>query len=182
MKKFFSTRWMTLLVLVLIFIAPGLVAYEYYTHRSHSMLTTNKGQLIRPPVLLTLPFSGNRWRMLLWRPHGCKHECVRQLDRLARVRLALGRRLYNVDVVLVLGSKHKLKAWKKEHEYLSRRMQEHGLSLLIVSKDNLELRAAFGDTAGVYLVNPHKYAILAYPESDFSDAVFHDLKHILSNE
>ena len=107
---------------------------------------------------------------------------MRQLDNLARVWLALWRRLYNVDVAMVLGSKHTLKAWKKKHHLLSRRMQEYDLSILIVTQDNLELLAAFGDKPGVYLVNPRKYAILAYDGSNFSDAIFHDLKHILSNE
>ena len=182
MKKIFCARWMTLLVLVLIFIAPGLVAYEYYVHRPQSILTTNQGRLLRPPVLLTLPFSGARWRMVLWRPHGCKHACARQLDHLARVRLALGRHLYNVDVVLLISSQHKLNTWQKEHKTLSKRMQEHGLLTMMASKDDLELRAVFGDTSGVFLVSPHKYAILAYPARNFSDAIFHDLKHILSNE
>ena len=182
MKKIIYTRWLTLFVLVAIFIAPGVIAYEYYIHREHSMPTTNQGRLIRPPVLLTLPFSGSRWRMVLWRPHGCDHSCVRKLDRLARVRLALGRRLYKVDVVLLLGSNLTLDSWEKAHPILFRRMREHDLATIIVSENNLEMRAAFGDHSGVYLVSPQKYAILAYPDLGFSDAIFHDLKHILSNE
>lgn len=181
MKKIIYPRWVTLLVLVGIFIAPGLIAYEYYVHRSLATPTTNQGRILRPPPLLTLPFSGARWRMVLWQPQACSYVCERELDHLARVRLALGRRLYNVDVVLLLASNDPLVQWQHDHASLVARMQEHDLSTLMVSKDNLEMSAAFGNKAGVYLVNPQKYAVLSYPEIDFSDALFHDLKHILSN-
>ena len=96
-------NYIVLLLMLALFIAPGLSAYLFYNHLTWlGAAKTNKGELLNPPILLTKLGMDAKWRLILWSPTGCAQECIQQLDKLARIRLALGRRLYQVDSLLLL--------------------------------------------------------------------------------
>ena len=90
--KILNRNSFVLLLLAILFVAPGIVAYFVYTHPQWlGMATTNKGELIKSPQILDKLGSEKKWRLIVWSPEGCDATCIQQVDKLARIRLALGR-------------------------------------------------------------------------------------------
>lgn len=172
-----TTKCGILLLLALLFAAPGITAYIFFQHPSWLGSTTvNRGTLLKPAQLLTaLGVHNNKWHILFWSPKDCDNACLKQLDTLARVRLALGRKLYYVDQWFVLGEKaSNLTAGEKTllHDLDFQFIQLAALK--DNSHDNLPAEPA------VFLVNPDNYLILKYPSDVNPDDVFKDLKLLVN--
>lgn len=184
MKKSACRNYAILLVLVLIFIMPGLCAYFFYIHPDKlGAATTNKGELLEPPILLSeLKFSKKietkaiafpkhpKWHLLLWSPTACNEACFKRLDDLVRVRLALGRELYNVRIELVLG----LGAPNISKDNSSR-LHDQDVDVVRITKDTQRP----SDNLMIFIANPDNYLVLAFQPSQNPDAIFHDIKHLL---
>src|SRR5690606_23910729 len=95
-------------LLILIFLAPGFAALILYKNPHWlGSVTTNRGRFLSPPVALPLEQAATKkWGLILWQPQTCKKICRQELDRLARIRLALGRRLYGVSQYLLVEKDH----------------------------------------------------------------------------
>lgn len=164
-------RFTTLFLLLLIFAAPGMLAYWVYLHPQYLAAgTTNKGHLLTPPMRLTEFASNNaqKWRLLLWHADSCDQHCLQMVDRLARIRLALGRHLYAVEVGLMMAA-HTSPLNATD-------------AALLATKDVQQWRAQqpIATKETILIVNPAGYAILEYPVSIQSADIFHDLKHLLT--
>lgn len=177
MMKRYPRHYRTFLLLVLIFAAPGLFAYFFYNHPDWLGSTrTNKGHLITPPIKRPLLTDNkDQWRLVFWQPDGCDPTCLSQLDQLARVRLALGRRALQVKTMLLLGKHaHSLsdtqRALLKDQDILMTRLDEN------LSDDN------WPSQARIYIQNPDDFLILAYPKDVKPKDVYRDLKHLLKQE
>ena len=91
-----------LICLILIFVAPGIIAYLIYKHPQWLHLSlTNKGTLVRAR-LLHIPHN-TKWGIVLVNPGMCDILCLQELDRLNQIRLALGRKYFAVDLWLSHG-------------------------------------------------------------------------------
>lgn len=168
-----TTNYFIVGLLVFIFIAPGLSAYVFYNHLSWlSGPKTNKGLLLQPAVALD-SVKGNKWRILFWEPKTCSSTCLEQLDVLARVRLALGRKLYQVEQLLLL--------------------PENAVSTLPYTKEleakdfkinsvSTEDASRLGSEPAVFLMNPEHYLILKYQPGVNPEDVYKDLKTVLNAE
>lgn len=175
MKK---KRWIVLF-LILLFVAPGCVAYYFYMHPQHLGATTNQGTLLTPPVHVNVAWTSNRWRLVAWCPNPDDTRCEPVLDALSRVRLALGRRLYDVDVVLLLPAEVDLTAWKARHHALNARLHDQDLHVQPLQNDADVSK--LGTQAMIYLVDARQYAVLKYSLDAPLDAMYHDLKKLLTN-
>ena len=101
MKK---SNYLILLILGLMFLAPGVAAYLFYQHPNWlGSSRVNKGILLNPPLHLPSLGHESKWKILFWSPGPCDAVCLQQLDTLARVRLALGRQFYNIELWLLPG-------------------------------------------------------------------------------
>lgn len=166
----------TLLMLVLIFCLPGIVAYWFFLHPEWLLAAkTNKGALLNPPYALSVPQDKGKWHLYYWHPGKCDTLCLGQLDRLARSRLALGRKLYDVDL-----------QWLRSDnspdlpESLLLQLRQQDISVQTLNaKDSRYLLSQSQDSA-VYIGNPDTYLILAYNTLNKPMDVYHDLKHLLS--
>lgn len=170
-----KANYLVLPLLALLFLMPGLTAYLYYTHPEWRRgVTTNKGQLLKPAVFSPLD-SRKKWALVLWSSAGCNKKCRRQLDKLARIRLALGRRLYEVDQWLVTDKSASLSPSLiislAEKEIYIMRLEKKDREKFAVLKDNV---------SQLFIVNPDNYLILSYPAAFRSGDVFHDIKQLLS--
>jgi hypothetical protein len=163
-----------LLFLSLLFIAPGLSAYLFYMHPQwlHGK-TINKGHFLNPARPLKI-FHDQKWRIVLWSPKGCEAECIKQLDQLARVRLALGRRFYNVEL------------WAMQPEdapSLTQKtlasMKEYDIRSQALNPKDPKVKAIISQPASTFIVNPTGYLILEYNDNSKPDDIFHDIKHLL---
>lgn len=173
MKKNLS-KYAVLLLLVLLFAAPGVAAYFFYKHPEWlAGAPVNKGVLLKPAVLLkALPVKNAKWHVIYWTPETCTKHCFKELDTLARVRLALGRKLYYVDLWLLAGGQEAL---SKADEEVLRFMDYHYQPVTDESG-----RASLTDKPRVFLANPDNFLILSYPADVNPNDVYNDLKLLVS--
>jgi hypothetical protein len=163
-------NYFILLLLTLVFAAPGITAYLCYQHPKWLGASTNKGKLIVPPVLFpSLEEGKEKWRLILWNPHSCEDTCLQQLDKLARIRLALGRHWYDVEQWLVLQSGNQLSHSLPKQDIHVFSLAENAHAALSVLKDQPE----------VFIANPKGQLILAYTMIADSADIYHDLKQLI---
>lgn len=161
------------LFLGLVFAAPGIAAYWFYTHDTWlTQSTTNQGTLLNPPLQLPLPLTPKKWHVVLWAGDGCDRACIAALDKIARVRLALGRRLYEVIPTLLLDAT----APSLSPDLLST-LQAQEIQVLRWSESTPW--PLLDKNSPLVLADPAYRAILIYPLSTPPDALFHDLKQLL---
>lgn len=177
MKKLNRTKWV-LLALVLLFAAPGLLALVFYKHPAWlAALPTNKGEFIRPAMpLKILDNPKDKWSMVLWCPAGCDTTCVKTFDQLARTRLALGRRLYQVDLWLLQAANTSVCSAEAKQAF-----EKQDVNLRTVSVDEKNEAVLLQQDMKIFLVDPDNYMVLQYSPMNKPEDVFHDLKRLLSS-
>lgn len=177
MKKLTRTKGV-LLVLVLLFAAPGLLALLFYKHPAWlAALPTNKGEFIRPAVpLKALDNPKDKWNMVLWCPAGCDAMCAEAFDRLGRVRLALGRRLYQVDLWLLQAANT-----TQCSREVKQALDTQDVNFRILSVDEQAEAKLLQQEMKIVLADPDHNMVLQYSPMSKSDDVFHDLKRLLSS-
>lgn len=169
-----TRRNIVLFLLVILFSAPGISAYVLYFHPQWiPSTTTNRGSFITPPILLPDLGDDSKWRLVLWSPEACDMACMRQLDKLARVRLALGRRLYDVNATLLLSSDS-----LPMPEILKKMLHEQGMESRRLSADESARLRTLRPTSELFIANPDDYLVLAYSLAADADDLFHDIKQL----
>ena len=177
MIKLRRNSWI-LIALVLIFLTPGICAFFFYSNPTWlGGVETNRGVFIKPPVLLSMLPKNDKWRIALYSPQKCDIECMGNLDKLARVRLALGRQLYNVDVCLLLDSKSPDLS-EKQTELL----QDVGSHVLKFAATSQEHKNIFSDKPAFYIISPENYVVLSYKVTSPPDDIFHDIKQLVKDK
>lgn len=171
-------RYFVVLVLVLMFAAPGLFAYLCYQNPQWlGASRINKGLLLEHPVALSTATSKDKWQIVFWSPEGCDQQCISQLDLLSRVRLALGRKLYQVDQWLVVNQQTPV--LPDELQALLKRQDYHTGHFTAAEQQQL---SALPAKTNVFIVTPDNYVILGYQAPINPDDVYKDLKLLLNVE
>ncbi len=171
-----TNKYYVLLLLVLLFAAPGIAAYIVYQNPSWlSAAKVNKGDLLTPSILCKAFDGEKKWRMVYWTPTTCTTSCMKQLDTLARVRLALGRRLYQVDQWLILGEN----AAPLSSEAKTT-LKELNFKVGYLPEAEIKARGALFSQAKIFLADPDNYLILSYSSPANPDDVYKDLKLLLN--
>jgi hypothetical protein len=175
MTKRYS-KYYILVLLIVLFIAPGVAAYIFYQHPSWLGSTRiNKGTLLNPPILLNALEGKSKWRIIFWSPNDCGQTCMHQLDVLARIRLALGRKLYQVDQWLVLGDK--ASSLSEEQQVILKNID---FKVMKLSKMEEVSQNPLFKRSKVYVADPENYLILKYAAEVNPEDVYKDLKLLLS--
>ena len=175
MKKHLS-KYYILLLLTLMFAAPGLAAYIFYQHPTWlGASTVNKGTLLSPPIVLKSLDGENKWRIIFWNPGVCEQECLKQLNVLARVRLALGRKLYQVDQWLLLGNEV-----SSISDNINLILKEQDFHVAQLSADDMAQLTPVASGAKIFIANPDNYLILSYPSQANPNDIYKDLKLLLN--
>lgn len=171
-----SRNSLVLLLLACVFFAPGLAALYFFKHPQWvSGHTTNKGQLIEPPLPApSLVESSRKWHLVLWSPNECGETCISAVDKLTRIRLALGRRYYEVDQVLLGVSDHPL------DKQLEKTLHSHHMNAVSLSDNEKKALLAYSHDMGIFIANPEGFLVLAYAATVQSDDVYSDLKQLLT--
>jgi hypothetical protein len=172
-----TRNYIVLLVLCVIFLAPGVSAYLFFAHPQWlNHATTNRGILLKPPVRLPVQgLAAAKWTLVLWRPQACDKICIQQLNKLARVRLALGRRLYALQLVLLLNDE--VSAPLKD---LTKTLKERDISISMLTHHELKIRNVLGDSPRIFIANPDHYLILSYATAIKPEDIYHDIKQLLT--
>lgn len=170
------TKYYILLLLATMFAAPGITAYLFYQHPSWlGSPKVNKGTLLSPAVALNSLDAQSKWRIVFWSPDACGQACLKQLDLLARIRLALGRKLYQVDQWLILGDE----ASPLTNEVKSA-LKEQDFHVAQLSSAEIVKLTAISSDAEIFIANPDNYLILSYPAKVNPDDIYKDLKLLLN--
>lgn len=174
MKRHVS-QYVVIVALILIFLLPGVAAYIFYQHPQWLGRTKiNKGTLLTPAVhfRFNVPSAPSKWVILFWSPSPCALTCQKQLDSLARVRLALGRKWYQVEEWLILGPD--VPALSPDLLASLRNQQIHLMQL------SMDQSSSFPRNAAVFLADSRHYLILRYAAKTRPDPVYQDLKWLLN--
>lgn len=166
--------YMLMSLLVALFAAPGLVAYVIYLHPAWISSRTNHGQLLQPPPLLHSKHHKEKWQLLYWSPQSCTQDCIQRLDDLARLRLALGRRLYYVDLSLAIST-----PMVDVPEHIQSLLHKVDANLVSLSQDDA---MHLGLQPAIYLVNPQNFVILAYAKDQSVQDIFQDLQKMVHDK
>jgi hypothetical protein len=171
-----AANYYVILLLIAMFAAPGVAAYLFYQH-PHWLGTsrTNKGVLLTPAVALDSLNSQSKWSLVLVKKQACRKNCLQQLDLLARVRLALGRKFYQVDERLILGDKALLLKKKQ-----AAKIKKLGVQTTVLTAAEMAHLAKLPKNMAVFIVNPDNYFVLAYPAKANPDDVYNDLKLLMN--
>ncbi|AHE67957.1 hypothetical protein [Legionella oakridgensis] len=164
--------------LVLLFAAPGFFAYVFYQHPQWLGATkTNKGKWLKPPILISRSETAAKWRMLLWNPQGCEKQCMQQLNKLARIRLALGRHLYEVESGLLIS----IDAPSLSAE-LADILRDQDIHVLKLTAGDLKVLSILPRVPQIYLESPDGFLVLAYSTEAKPEDIFHDVKRLLNTK
>ena len=184
--KIMSRHSLILYLLALVFFAPGLAALYFFHHPS--MLagsSTNKGEFMRPAQLIKsftrlkgkskpLDDGKPKWHLVLWDPNECQDECIQLLEKLTRIRLALGRHFYDVNEALLvreapIPDNPKLSEW-----------QARGVDVVRLSNEDEGILLAISKESRIFIANPSGYLIFSYGLTTPPDDIYRDLKQLLS--
>ena len=169
---------LVLFFLMLLFIAPGVFAYLFYMNPTWlAGATTNKGHFISPPQKLSVFGGKPMYRMVFWHKNTCDHECLLQLDKIARVRVALGRRYYSVESWLLQGDMAEALSPEARAALLTSDVHVKRLSAKESKRFNL-----LGDNPTIFIVDQNDYFILRFDSVSQPDELFHDIKHLLTTD
>ena len=170
-------NYISLAALVVLFIIPGIVAYFAFQDPSaFGLKPTNHGQFIKPPFLLSELKNNKKWRLVYFSRHDCTEECMGDLDKMARIRLALGRRLYNVDSYFFMPQS--AEDLTEEQEKI---LQDVNISVLKFSVDGKEYQRVFDKERAFFIVSPENYLILSFAADTPSEDIFADLKKLVND-
>ncbi len=100
-----------------------------------------------------------------------------QLDSLARVRLALGRKLYQVDQYLIVGAHTPVLS-----EKVQLALRELDFKVMQLSAQDIDKYSVLSTTEQIFLADPHNYLILRYASSAQAEDIYKDLKLLLTND
>ncbi len=165
------------------FVAPGMAALLFYQHPQWlGMNTTNKGDFVKPTVhiqaLVQIETVGDpKWHLLLWNAGDCDEHCFNVLEKLSRIRIALGRHYYEVNQALMLDesvnpmSPHSMNLLKKSET-----------RMLHISQKELDLLRVTPHHQRIFIADPQGFVVLSYAQTADSEDVYHDIKRLLTKE
>ncbi|HBB53682.1 MAG TPA: hypothetical protein DCZ80_07255 [Legionellales bacterium] len=103
MQKNILKKYLSILVMVFIFSLPFFAAFYVFLHPDllRNFSSTNYGQWAPKMHWQFNEKQARPWQLVYWHEFTCSKECIAQLDQLGRIRLAMGRKVFNLDIVLL---------------------------------------------------------------------------------
>ena len=168
---------LTLLLIIFIFIAPSIAAIIAYNYKSlFNNHPTDHGAFLKEDIYFKNIGKNKKWHLAYYNAKECDAYCIKQLDKLARIRLALGRHLYSIDVYLLLDNEIPLLSKQKTNFLRNIYINVILFSLLDTSYHNL-----FSDKSAFYLLNPDNYIALTYKDTSSADDIYQDIKKLVKD-
>lgn len=168
-------KYRSLLLLVFFFLLPLVAAYFIFSKPFilRKLSTTNYGQWA-PEVKWQLHKEKVRpWQLVLWNDGACEQVCMQKLDQLARIRLAMGRKLYELDLVLVIPEGIVVSDAKRLQ------LKDNNIHYQFLPREEVSLWQKDFLKQPIVLFTPEHQAILMYPTAFESKKMFHDLQVLI---
>lgn len=171
----------TLGILILFCVTPFFLAQWIYYHRASEVTqklgTVNHGKLIRPLITLNqiidtntaLPALNHHWSIFYVSTSKDKTQIDKTLDKIYRIRLALGKDFSQVGEVF--GT---LKSNVLESNLLN-------IPEIILSPQGLEKLLTYLNTPqGIFLIDPAENVFMGYPDNVNSEDIYQDIRRLIS--
>lgn len=170
---------MMMLLLASVFILPVILAKLALDNGWFNQAATNKGELLSPPVDMSVLYSAEpghqpKWKLLYVMPEVCSLECENALYSIAQVHSALGKESDRAEVVVIVHEKSNL-------DQLAILQEKQNIRLL--NTNLILIKQVFNDqsTDGIFIADTLDNVILRYPlQLDKKQAVLHS-RDILSD-
>lgn len=170
-----NKKYIQIILLVIVFTIPTLIAYLLSKSpnwlQNHS--TTNYGVWVPKTIPCPLENEKRPWQLVLWQAQGCHNACMQQLGELAKVRLAMGRKVFDLNIWVVVPKRFQLE--DEQVQFLENHDIRVGYFDEGIEKQWNEIIA----NAPIVLVNPEKEALLMYPLNPQPKRLFHDLQLLI---
>lgn len=166
---------MVLTVLFILFSLPGSLAVLFYQNPHWlSGKMSNHGTFVMPSLQLESLNEVRKWQLLLVENQSCQQPCLLQLDKLARLKLALGRLSRQVDLRLMVFQPSFL-----PDEQTRQQMQDQAIFSQVLNQNEqlgLNQRQL---KSGVYIGDPRGYLVFSYPLNTKQKLIYEDLHHLI---
>jgi len=175
MNKFKMKKIGMIWLLVVVFTLPMFVAYKLAqdSHWLGSGNTTNYGQWVKNNISWNINIPNKRpWQLIYWTSQSCKEDCVQTLNQLAKIRLAMGRKLYQLNIWLMVPSQIQL----TDEETKNLRTQD--IQLAYANPDTQKQWDVFKDKP-IVLFTPENRALLMYKKHFDAKKMYHDLQLLI---
>jgi hypothetical protein len=160
-------------VLFLIFSLPPLAAWWFYQHPSGWMSSKiNHGHLVNPPVQMKTLAQPHAWQLIYLSKQNCDAACQNKLEQLAKIRLALGRHMVGLGMVL-LAPEPQSPVLKHLHDMDVQwvKLSQHDLQKIASSR-------MLNQQDSLWLMDASGWLVLTYPQSAKPKAIYADLKRL----
>lgn len=172
-----SKTRVVLLALLILFLSPGIIAIYAYQHPEKLMVSlTNHGTFIKPPIMVNFLEESKHWHIVFYETQQCTLQCLNRIDEIARVRLALGRKLYQIDFdVWLAPTASDFTAEEKQV------LNSINVKFKKMTCDDEYLLGKISKEPQIYLIAPGGNIVVKYPPNVESKALFHDLNVVLGH-
>ena len=167
---------LTLLLLAVLFLIPVLVAHQLSRHPEwiQGINPTNYGTFVDKPMVWHHKGDEKRpWQLVLWQNNPCDKQCLQQLDELARIRLAMGRKVYLMNIWLFCPEDVKLSA-----DEIQRFQQQDIHVAYASSKEQVQWNHVFA-THPIVLVSPEHKTLMMYDFNPNPKKMYHDFQLLM---
>lgn len=171
-------RWVNI-ALGTLFLLPVATAFFFYQGGARYLGRMNKGTLVTPLIASSAlairdedknPVTLDKKWTILYRAKQCDKACEKVMDKILRVRLALGRDMSRTQAALLSD--------EKVGDTLSKQMRD------VRGLDTKALLSSLNNTVGlaahqIYLVDPKGYIMMRYNAGVAPKAIYSDLGRLL---
>lgn len=175
MEKMKKNLWV-LSILIVVFSIPWMIAYHLSKHPEwmKNLHPTNYGTWVKPELSWQEPIPNKRqWQLVLWQSKPCKLNCIKQLDLLGRVRLAMGRKVMLMNIWLYLPKDYPL-----TKEQLAN-LNEHDILVAYADKKHQLLWNSTFSKQPIVLFSPENKALLMYNFNPEPKQIYHDFQRLI---
>ena len=99
------------------------------------------------------------------------------MDKLARIRLALGRRLYQVDALLLENDQAPVLSAS-----FAQQLKDQDMRTRQLSHQEAQALKPWSSHPAIFIANPEGYLVLSYTANAEPKSIYQDLKHLLHSK
>lgn len=160
-------------VLFLVFSLPPLAAWWFYQHPSRWLSSKlNHGHLVNPPVQMKTLAQPHVWQLIYLSKQNCDSACQNKLEQLAKIRLALGRHMVGLGMVLLA---------PEPRRPLLKRLQDMDVRWVKMNErylQELSNTPSPNQQDSFWLMDSSGWLVMTYPQDARPKAMYADLKRL----
>jgi hypothetical protein len=167
----------TLFWLLVVFILPIFGAYLFKTHPEFlgANQTTNYGTWVKTKISWPNYPKQRAWKLVYWQPRVCDKSCFDILNQLAKIRLAMGRKLYDLDIWLYTSSDYPLTSNQIGA------LQQQDMRLAYAKMPQLKNWDEHFSKMPIVLISPENQALMMYSKDFIAKKMYNDLQRLMKS-